>query len=348
MDQALRNKLRNVVTRCRRLLEDSIAQQLQGRFGIYDDTKKDGVIIEARMSNLAEEDQAYRQDLIDHFEHIKAFGTRPKDALAQLVREVAFTHLNRLCAYKMMEARDVYVGGQKFREAVSRGINSNGFLFYLAEHPERRAALQYGPSGHRLPPFPRLAGRAALRRDRRPVQPRRPGQPALPAPAGARRGARPGQRRVARRDLVAGRDDRLGLPVFHAQGTAGPGPEGEPGPEELLRAGLPQPVLHAPLRGRVPHRQHAGPHLVRDAEGRYPAQGRVPVHGAAAQRVFLAEGQTAPDDAESGPGRPLPGGTAQAARSTSPTGPRKTPGRSRSSTRPAAAATSCCIASTCC
>ena len=31
----------------------------------------------------------------------------------------------------MMEAREVYVGGQKFREAVSRGIKSNGFLFYL-------------------------------------------------------------------------------------------------------------------------------------------------------------------------------------------------------------------------
>ena len=31
----------------------------------------------------------------------------------------------------MMEAREVYVGGQKFREAVSRGINSNGVKFYL-------------------------------------------------------------------------------------------------------------------------------------------------------------------------------------------------------------------------
>src|SRR5947209_6603744 len=36
----------------------------------------------------------------------------------------------------MMEARDVYVGGQRFREAVSRGVNSNGVKFYLAEHPE--------------------------------------------------------------------------------------------------------------------------------------------------------------------------------------------------------------------
>jgi hypothetical protein len=53
-----------------------------------------------------------------------------------LVREIAFTHLNRLCAYKMMEAREVYIGGQRFREAVGRGVNSNGVKFYLAGHPE--------------------------------------------------------------------------------------------------------------------------------------------------------------------------------------------------------------------
>ena len=88
------------------------------------------------MGHLADEDRACRTDLLDHFEHIKALGYKPKDALAQLVREAAFTHLNRLCAYKMMEAREVYVGGQKFREAVSRGLKSQGFLFYLAEHPE--------------------------------------------------------------------------------------------------------------------------------------------------------------------------------------------------------------------
>ena len=35
MDQAIRNKLRNVVTQCRKLLEDSVSQELQGKFGIY-------------------------------------------------------------------------------------------------------------------------------------------------------------------------------------------------------------------------------------------------------------------------------------------------------------------------
>ena len=73
------------------------------------------------MAHLTDEEQAARKDILDHFAHIKARGYKPKEALDQLVREIAFTHLNRLCAYKMMEVRDVYVGGQKFREAVSRG-----------------------------------------------------------------------------------------------------------------------------------------------------------------------------------------------------------------------------------
>ena len=51
MDQAVRNKLRGVVTQCRKLLEDSVSQELQGKFGIYA-ARKDDVQVddEARMS----------------------------------------------------------------------------------------------------------------------------------------------------------------------------------------------------------------------------------------------------------------------------------------------------------
>ena len=60
------------------------------------------------------------------------------------MREIAYTHLNRFCAYKMMEARQVYLGDQKFREAVSRGVNSNGVKFYLAEHPDDERLFNTG------------------------------------------------------------------------------------------------------------------------------------------------------------------------------------------------------------
>jgi len=132
MDQAVRNKLRNVVTQCRKLLEDATGQALQGRFGIYAASKKGEVQIEdeTRMAHLTEDDRACRQDLLDHLAHIQAIGYKPSEALEQLIREIAFTHLNRLCAYKMMEARSL------IREAVSRGLKSQGFFFYLANHPD--------------------------------------------------------------------------------------------------------------------------------------------------------------------------------------------------------------------
>lgn len=144
MDQPIRNKLRNVVTQCRKLLEESVSQELEGKYGIF--AKKDQVTADrnAAMTNLTGDELTARNDILDHYEHIKARGFKPKEALEQLVREIAFTHLNRLCAYRMMEAREVYVGGQKFREAVSRGVNSNGVKFYLADHPEDERLFNTG------------------------------------------------------------------------------------------------------------------------------------------------------------------------------------------------------------
>ena len=146
MDQAIRNKLRSVVTQCRRLLEESIAQQLQGKYDIYATGKRDEVRAERTCSSATfpmRMPQA-RQDLLAHFEHMHAVGGKPKEALGQLIREIAFTHLNRLLAYKMMEVRDVYAGDQKFREAVSRGVKSPGFQFYLADHSEDERRFNSG------------------------------------------------------------------------------------------------------------------------------------------------------------------------------------------------------------
>ena len=145
MEPAIRNKLRNTVTQCRKLLEESIAQTLQGHFGIYHGNKDEVHVEDAsRMTHLSAEDQAYRGDILDSLEHIKALGSKPKEALDQLIREIAFTHLNRLCAYKMMETRQVWIGGQRFREAVSRGQRSQGFMFYLADHPEDEQLFRTG------------------------------------------------------------------------------------------------------------------------------------------------------------------------------------------------------------
>ncbi|NCC37795.1 MAG: hypothetical protein EOM24_38165, partial [Chloroflexia bacterium] len=138
MDKALRNQLRLTVTQARRLLEDAIAERLTGEFGI----DRSGVIEDAvRLVNLDPDGQRFRAAIVDHVRHIDALtpgdrrrpsGGVARETVEQLVREVAFTHLNRLCAFKLMEHPE----RRLLRETVGRGINANGFKFYLAEHPE--------------------------------------------------------------------------------------------------------------------------------------------------------------------------------------------------------------------
>ncbi|HEY1307292.1 MAG TPA: BREX-1 system adenine-specific DNA-methyltransferase PglX [Vicinamibacterales bacterium] len=144
MDQEIRNRLRSVVTQCRKLLEDAVSHELEGKYSIF--AKKDQVTADpdAKMTHLTEEEQATRKDILEHLAHVGARGFKPREALEQLIREIAFTHLNRLCAYKMMEVREVYVGGHKFREAVSRGVNSNGVKFFLADRPEELRLFETG------------------------------------------------------------------------------------------------------------------------------------------------------------------------------------------------------------
>jgi hypothetical protein len=122
-----RNTLRNTVTQCRRLLEKAIGEVLQGQFGIHPDGHVEHA---SQMGHLSQEDRAFREELVAHLCHIESQGFRPPDAVAQLVRETAFTHLNRLCAYKMLERRKL------IREAVSRGLKSSGFMRYLSYNPE--------------------------------------------------------------------------------------------------------------------------------------------------------------------------------------------------------------------
>lgn len=127
LDKARRNKLRKAVTQCRRLLEESVGDVLEGRLGIGGNGEVEDA---AMMGHLAQDELEHRGRVVSHLRHIQAAGFKPADAVAQLIREVSYTHLNRLCAYKMLESRKL------IREAVGRGQQSNGFMFYLADHPE--------------------------------------------------------------------------------------------------------------------------------------------------------------------------------------------------------------------
>jgi len=157
MEKALRNTLRNVVTQCRKLLEESIGETLQGRYGIHLSGKVEEA---ARLTHLTSEESDHRRDVIDHLKHIESSFYQPHEtgahgpdreqlkyepaAVEHLIREAAFTHLNRLCAYKMMAQRGLIedpVGGGSLKAELqtSKILKSRGFLFYLGDHPEDEA-----------------------------------------------------------------------------------------------------------------------------------------------------------------------------------------------------------------
>lgn len=68
-------------------------------------------------------------------------GIKPDEAVAKLIKETAFTHLNRLVALKMLEHPDRKV----VRRAALAGYpEPNGLKMYAAEHPEEATLYQKG------------------------------------------------------------------------------------------------------------------------------------------------------------------------------------------------------------
>ncbi len=65
-------------------------------------------------------------------------GLERSEAVEKIIKEIAFTHLNRLVAFKMMETRKI------IRETVGRGPDSNGFKYFLAEHSAEEALWKAG------------------------------------------------------------------------------------------------------------------------------------------------------------------------------------------------------------
>lgn len=111
MEQQAKRAIKSLVLELRKKLEDDIAIQLK-RYGFAGER---WLPLE-RLSHIQQDDQA----TIDHFrlkaaleQHLRRIGADPKKATPQqrgeavdwFVREVAFTHLNRLVALKCLEVR---------------------------------------------------------------------------------------------------------------------------------------------------------------------------------------------------------------------------------------------------
>ena len=117
LDAAQRSKLERLIIRARTLLESDFAAQAEGRFGIH----LDGTIEDEAALPDSTTDKITRSDLEQIVSHLRTLGEDPAGAVARLLREAAFTHVNRLVAIRVAEAIGL------LPESLARGTQSRGF-----------------------------------------------------------------------------------------------------------------------------------------------------------------------------------------------------------------------------
>jgi hypothetical protein len=100
LDAIQRTHLERLVGRARSILEVDLAGQAAGRFGI----DPDGTIAGDDDLRLDPTELAARRELVDVVAHLRSEGDAPPAAVARLLREAVFTHLNRLVAIRIAEA----------------------------------------------------------------------------------------------------------------------------------------------------------------------------------------------------------------------------------------------------
>lgn len=134
-----RKAIHDLALEARELLTREAWELLEGTYGLYPDGRLDPPEKLPQVGTDPETTETYRR-LGQFLEDEQRAGLSRAEAVDTLVKEVAFTHLNRLVAFKMMEARTL------IRGTVDKGSESNAFKFYLAdaEHADDYALFQSG------------------------------------------------------------------------------------------------------------------------------------------------------------------------------------------------------------
>ena len=134
-DQTTRNRLQRFVNDARRLLEEEFTRQLQNDYGMDPNSGTVADLASLRHINDAQRETA--RILRDTLAHYTAGGDmNATQGLDRIVREQAFTVLNRLAALRMAEARGLLV------ESVGNGFQAKGFQLYA-----RLASTGLGETG---------------------------------------------------------------------------------------------------------------------------------------------------------------------------------------------------------
>jgi hypothetical protein len=125
-DQSTRGCLQKLVNSCRGLLSEEFSIQLQQTYGL--DPKTGEVTPMARLTHLDDRQRHTAEVLRQTLAHYLGADADDTDhrivVLDRMVREQAFTVLNRLAALLMMEARGQLI------ESISKGYQSRGYQLY--------------------------------------------------------------------------------------------------------------------------------------------------------------------------------------------------------------------------
>jgi len=125
MDSALRSRIHDLTLWAREHLTTETRALLEGVYGL----SKQGHLGSDTLPAIQADPEVKRTwKQIGQYLADEQKARVPADsACTKLVKEVAFTHLNRLVAFKMLEARKLV------RDTIDRHHDANGFKFYLAD-----------------------------------------------------------------------------------------------------------------------------------------------------------------------------------------------------------------------
>jgi hypothetical protein len=124
LDSTQRATLERLVSRCRKLVSADLSDTLEGRYGIRPDGRVEAA---ESMKALDHAGHSERVELVAVLSHFAAEGDPGRSGRQRLVREAAFTHLNRLLATRIAEAQGL------IRQSLAAGRDSRGFRDLLRD-----------------------------------------------------------------------------------------------------------------------------------------------------------------------------------------------------------------------
>jgi hypothetical protein len=125
LDAASRDALERAILKGRQVLEGDLAEAAEGRLGIY----ADGTIDSEDALRLPPGELGQRREVVEVVTHLRREGETAEGAVGRLIREAAFTHLNRLVAIRVAEAIDLLA------PSLAQGRASQGFRDMLEVAP---------------------------------------------------------------------------------------------------------------------------------------------------------------------------------------------------------------------